>query len=97
MSGFRGGSAGAATALGLAVVGLLGGLFLVLPLALSPVAWRMGRRVVREIDASGGALVGRETARLGWLLGLVGTVVLGAVVAVGLVLLSLAVIAMNAR
>ncbi len=44
----------ASTALGLGIAGLLGGVLLVLPLAASPLAWRLGRRAVREIDASDG-------------------------------------------
>jgi hypothetical protein len=61
-------------------VGLLG----------SPVAWWLGARAKREIDASGGRLGGRGMAQAGLVLGIVGTVllvvaVLGVVTLVALV------------
>jgi hypothetical protein len=50
-----------------------------------PIAWVMGNRVVREIDASGGALGGRSEAQVGRILGIVTTAFLaiGLLVAVG--------------
>lgn len=53
-----------------------------------PVAWVMGNRVVREIDASGGALGGRSEAQVGRVLGIVTTafLLLGLLVAVGAVI-----------
>jgi hypothetical protein len=42
---------------------------------LAPAAFVLGRRAIREIDASGGALGGRGSAQAGWILGLVGTIV----------------------
>ena len=48
-------------------VGLLG----------SPVAWYLGRRAMREIDASQGRLGGRGMAQAGFVLGVIGTVLLG--------------------
>ena len=82
----------ASTALGLGIAGLLGGVLLVLPLLVSPIAWRLGRRAVREIDASGGALEGRGKARAGAVLGATGSVLLGALAAVALVFVALGVI-----
>ena len=42
----------------------------------SPFAWVMGNRVVREIDASQGRLGGRGAAQVGQILGIIGTVIL---------------------
>ncbi|MFT3872835.1 MAG: DUF4190 domain-containing protein [Nocardioides sp.] len=73
------------------VVGILG---LVLCQILGPVAWAMGNRVVAEIDASGGAMDGRESANAGRICGIVASILLalsllGLVVFGGLALLSL--------
>src|SRR5262245_21371122 len=56
-----------------------------------PIAWVMGNRVVREIDASGGALGGRSEAQVGRVLGIVTTafLALGLLVAVGVVIAAL--------
>ncbi len=56
------------------VLGILG---LVLCQLVSPFAWRMGKKAVDEIDASHGQLGGRGTAKAGYILGLIGTVLLG--------------------
>lgn len=56
------------------VLGILG---VVLCQVLAPFAWVMGRRVVREIDAAGGRVGGRGPAQAGYVLGIVGTVILG--------------------
>lgn len=82
----------ASTALGLGIAGLLGGMLLVLPLLVSPIAWRLGRRTVREIDASGGTLVGRRKARVGASLGAIGSIVLLALCAVALVFVAISLI-----
>lgn len=71
------------------VLGILG---LVLCQVLGPVAWIMGNRVVREIDASGGQLGGRSTANAGRICGIVGTVLL----VLGLLFLALAVVGLFA-
>jgi hypothetical protein len=42
----------------------------------SPFAWRIGKRTMQEIDASQGRLGGRGVAQAGYVLGLIGTVVL---------------------
>jgi hypothetical protein len=77
----------ATTVLVLGIVGLVGGVFFGLPFVVSPVAWVMGRRALREIDASGGALGGRSNAQAGYVLGIIGTVLLAlAVVALILIL-----------
>ncbi len=56
------------------VLGILG---LVVCQILGPFAWSMGNRVVREIDASGGAMSGRENANIGKILGIIATALLG--------------------
>jgi hypothetical protein len=50
----------------------------------APVAWVMGNRVVREIDASNGTLGGRSTANVGRIIGIVWTVLTFGVLALGL-------------
>lgn len=60
----------ATTALVLGILGLLCCGFL------APVAWIMGQKSVREIDASGGALGGRGEAKAGQVLGIIGTVII---------------------
>ncbi|HEU0041173.1 MAG TPA: hypothetical protein VFQ15_02370 [Jiangellaceae bacterium] len=42
----------------------------------SPFAWAIGSRAVKQIDASGGHLGGRSQAQAGKILGIVGTVIL---------------------
>jgi hypothetical protein len=44
---------------------------------LGPFAWVIGQRAVHEIDASGGRVGGRGAAQAGYVLGVVGTVMLG--------------------
>jgi len=61
---------------------VLGILSLVVCGVIGPFAWTMGNRVVREIDASGGAVGGRTEANVGRILGIVATVLIG----VGLVI-----------
>jgi hypothetical protein len=56
------------------VLGILG---LVMCQIISPIAWVMGNRVVREIDATGGQLGGRSSANAGRICGIVGTVLIG--------------------
>jgi uncharacterized membrane protein YjgN (DUF898 family) len=55
------------------VLGILG---LVVCQVLSPFAWVMGNRVVREIDASRGQLGGRSAANAGRICGIIGTALL---------------------
>ncbi len=40
-----------------------------------PFAWVMGRRALTEIDNSGGAIGGRSTTNVGYILGIVATIV----------------------
>ena len=55
---------------------ILGILSVVLCSVLGPFAWRIGKRAVDEIDASGGRLTGRGSANAGYILGIIGTVLL---------------------
>ena len=43
---------------------------------LAPFAWSIGKKAVNEIDASGGRYGGRGQAQAGYILGIVGTVLL---------------------
>ena len=71
----------ATTALVLALIGLVGiALCGGITLVLSPFAWRMGARAVREIDANPGMYAGRDQANAARIIGLIGTVLLGLVV-----------------
>jgi uncharacterized membrane protein YjgN (DUF898 family) len=56
------------------VLGILG---IVICGLVAPFAWKVGRDTVREIDASQGRLGGRGSAQAGYILGVVGTVLLG--------------------
>jgi hypothetical protein len=71
------------------VLGILG---IVVCGLVAPFAWRMGKRTVDEIDASNGQLGGRGSAKAGYVLGLIGTLLLGLAVLffVAVVLLGLA-------
>jgi Domain of unknown function (DUF4190) len=55
------------------VLGILG---VVLCQVLAPFAWSMGRKTLNEIDASQGRVGGRGAAQAGYILGIVGTVLL---------------------
>jgi uncharacterized membrane protein YjgN (DUF898 family) len=72
------------------VLGILG---LVLCQVISPFAWVMGNRVVREIDASGGRYGGRTTANAGRICGIVGTILIGVGLLVGIGTLAVVLIA----
>jgi hypothetical protein len=56
------------------VLGILG---LVFCQFVSPFAWVMGNRVIREIDASGGTMGGRSSANAGRICGIIGSVLFG--------------------
>jgi TRAP-type C4-dicarboxylate transport system permease small subunit len=56
---------------------ILGVLGIVVCGVAAPFAWQIGRRTVAEIDASQGRLGGRGAAQAGYVLGIVGTVLLG--------------------
>lgn len=53
---------------------LIGVFSLLLCGLISPIAWKMGETIVREIDSSAGTLTGRGEAEAGRILGLVGMV-----------------------
>lgn len=55
------------------VLGILG---LVVCGVVAPFAWVMGKRTLEEIDASNGTVGGRGAAQAGYVLGIVGTVIL---------------------
>jgi hypothetical protein len=70
----------AVIALALAIIGLVLGVVLGVPgLICGPIAYFMGRSAAGRIEASGGALGGRNLALFGWIFGIVATAV-GAVV-----------------
>jgi hypothetical protein len=80
----------ATTALVLSLIGLAGIAFCGgLTLVLSPFAWRIGARAVREIDASQGRLGGREQANAGRIMGIIGTVLLALGILLALALVAL--------
>src|SRR4051794_17954533 len=56
------------------VLGILG---IVVCGFVAPFAWKVGRDTVRDIDASQGRLGGRGSAQAGYILGVLGTVLLG--------------------
>jgi hypothetical protein len=76
----------AQTVMILGLVGLVGSFICGITIFICPFAWVMGGRVRREIDASGGTLGGREQATVGYVCGIIGTVllVLGALAVVAL-------------
>lgn len=55
------------------VLGILG---IVLCSILAPFAWSIGKKTVAEIDASGGQMGGRGAAQAGYIMGIVGTILL---------------------
>ena len=56
------------------VLGIIGVTFFQL---CAPIAWYLGTKAKREIEASGGAIGGLGMVNLGRILGIVGTVILG--------------------
>ena len=67
----------ATTAMVLGIIGLAGLLFCGgITLVLSPFAWAMGGKAVREIDAQPGRFGGRDKAQAGRVMGIIGTVLL---------------------
>ena len=59
---------------------------------IAPFAWRIGKRTLDEIDASQGRLGGRGSAQAGYILGLIGTVLLGLGLLVGVGILVLTIV-----
>jgi hypothetical protein len=67
----------ATTAMVLGIISLAGVVFcLGVTLVLSPVAWVVGAKAVREIDASPSRYSGRDRANSGKIMGIIGTVLL---------------------
>lgn len=64
------------TALVLGIVSVAAGVACYLPLLVAPVAWVLGHKAMKEIDASGGRYSGRGEAKAGMILGIVGTAIL---------------------
>jgi len=80
----------ATTALVLGIVGIVVCGFV------APFAWKVGRDTVRDIDASQGRLGGRGSAQAGYILGVVGTVLLAlGLLAVVLLVLGLGVMSVS--
>jgi hypothetical protein len=65
---------GAQTSMVLGLIGLIGFFLCGITVFLSPFAWYIGAKAKREIDASGGALGGRDLAMVGLVTGIIGTV-----------------------
>ncbi len=67
---------GAQTAMVLGIVALAGGFLCGLPYVVGPFAWKKGKEVMNEIDASGGRMGGRGQAQTGYVCGIVATIFL---------------------
>ncbi|GGF43449.1 hypothetical protein GCM10011519_16660 [Marmoricola endophyticus] len=82
----------ATTSLVLGLVGLVGGFMCGIGFLVAPFALFVGRKTVKEIDASNGQLGGRSNAQAGFVLGIVGTVilVLGVLAVIAVVTLGIA-------
>ncbi len=74
------------------VLGILG---IVVCGFIAPFAWRMGKRTDNEIDASQGQFGGRGSAQAGYVLGLIGTILLGIGVLILVVYLVIVIIAVS--
>ena len=74
------------------VLGILG--FVLCGLC-SPFAWVIGKRALNEIDASGGRMGGRSAAQAGYILGLIGSILLMLLV-VGLIIILVFAVAASA-
>jgi hypothetical protein len=67
----------ATTAMVLGLIGLIGTFVACgITVFLCPFAWRIGARAKREIDESNGALGGRDKAMVGYVTGIIGTVLM---------------------
>jgi hypothetical protein len=72
------------------ILGICG---LVLCQVLGPFAWSMGSKALKEIDASGGQLGGRDMVNVGRILGMVSTIILLVAVLFFVVFLGIAALA----
>lgn len=79
------------TAFILGLVGLIGGFFCGLPILCAPVAWVLGAQARRTIRESNGQLGGESKATTGFVLGIIGTVLLVLVVIAIVVVVAVAV------
>lgn len=79
------------TAMVLGIVGVGGGLICYLPLFVAPIALIIGRKAKKEIDESRGMLSGRGEAQTGFILGIIGTVLLVLALAVVVLLIVLSI------
>lgn len=75
------------------IVGILG---MAVCQLLAPVAWVMGGRVKKEIEAPGSQYGGRSQVQIGYILGIVGTCLLGLYVLGGLAYVLFAVVVLSA-
>jgi hypothetical protein len=66
----------ATTAMVLGIISLVGGLFCGLPILAAPFAWVIGGKAVAQIDAAPQMYSGRDQAKAGQILGIIGTVLL---------------------
>lgn len=66
----------ATTAMVLGIIGLVGGFLTGIGFLAAPFAWAIGGRAVKQIDASPNSYSGRDQAKAGQILGIIGTVML---------------------
>ncbi|MGW5385411.1 DUF4190 domain-containing protein [Nocardia sp. NPDC003963] len=68
------------------ILGIIGMVFCQV---VAPFAWVMGRRALNDIDASGGTLGGRSNVMVGYVLGIIGSVllILGALAAIAYIVI----------
>ena len=66
----------AQTAMVLGVIALAGGFTCLLPIFISPFAWYMGAKAKREIDAEPGRWSGHNDAQAGFIMGIIGSVLI---------------------
>ena len=71
---------------------MLGILGIVICGIIAPFAWRIGKRTVDEIDASNGQLGGRGPAQAGYIMGIIGTILLGLGLLFGVLLVVIGII-----
>ncbi len=77
----------ATTAMVLGIIGLVGGFLTGIAFVVAPFAWVIGGKAVREIDASPESYSGRDQAKAGQILGIIGTILLVlTILVVGLVI-----------
>ncbi|MFT4298387.1 MAG: hypothetical protein QM597_01945 [Aeromicrobium sp.] len=85
---------GATTALVLGIVALAGGLVLVVPLAVAPLAWYLGAKASRLAEREPGRWRGAGSARTAMVLGMVGSALLAMLTIFAVVVITLMWVAM---